>query len=77
MLFFIHHDDRLIHRESARERQMQDNSAESVLHHKTLARGALHSDKRSCLRQTLVQVVLRDRLRLKSLGNVAEASSET
>ena len=40
-LFFIHHNDCLIHRESAWERQIQDNSAESVLHHKTLGCSSL------------------------------------
>ena len=40
MLFNIHHDDRLIHRESARERQKEDNAAENALHHKTLGRSS-------------------------------------
>ena len=47
MPFNTHHDDRLIHRESARERQKPDNEAENALHYKTLGRSSL---KRSCLR---------------------------
>ena len=31
-MFDIHHDDRLIHKESAKERQKQDNEAENALH---------------------------------------------
>ena len=31
-MFDTHHDDRLIHKESAKERQKQDNEAENALH---------------------------------------------
>ena len=31
-MFDIHHDDNLIHKESAKERQKQDNEAENALH---------------------------------------------
>ena len=36
MSFNIHHDDRLIHRESVRGTQQQNNEAENALHYKTL-----------------------------------------
>ena len=75
MLFNIHHDERLIHRESARERQKKDNAAKNALHHKTLGCSSLRQKilpLTSEIKQSLVQVVLRDRLALKSLSSVTE-----
>ena len=60
MSFNTHHDDRLIHRESARERQKPDNEAENVLHHKTLGRSSLKQKimpATSQIQQSLVQVL--------------------
>lgn len=65
MSFNTHLDDRLIHRESARERQKPDNEAENALHHKTLGRSSLKQKimpATSQIQQSLVQVVLKDKV---------------
>ena len=77
MSYNIHHDDRFIQRQSARERQRQDNKAENALHYKTLGCSSLRQKTlptTSVIEQCLVQVVIRDRLRLKRLCNVMEAT---
>ena len=83
MLFNIHHDERLIHRESARERQKKDNAAENALHHKTLGCSS-HRQKilplTSEIKQSLVQVVLKGQTRVEKLvqcNGEALHSSET
>ena len=44
MSFNIHHDDRLIYRRSARERQQQDDEASNALHYKTLGCSSLRQN---------------------------------
>lgn len=76
MLFNIHHVDCLIHRQSARERQKEDDAAQNALNHKTLGCSSLSQKilpATSEIEQSLVQVVLSDRLVLESLCSVTEA----
>ena len=48
-MFDIHHDDRLIHKESAKERQKHDNEAENALHSKLLKFGVFSSQTNGTL----------------------------
>lgn len=76
MSYNIHHDDLFIHGESARERQRQDNEAENAPHNNNLGCASLTRYKilpaTSEIEESLVQVVIRDRLRLKPAGSVME-----
>ena len=48
-MFDIHRDDRLIHKESAKERQKQDNEAENALHSTLQKFGVLSSQTNETL----------------------------
>ena len=77
MSYNILHDDRFIQIQSARERKRQDNKAENALHYKTLGCFSLRKKILPVtweIEQSLVQVVIWDRLRLKPLCNVMEAT---